>query len=279
MTDREQVAAAGGTVVYVHGASDRQRGVDEHVARIEASLARRGSRMRVLAARWGDEAGPDLKTVCHALPDSEAVDACPDQARIGTMRSWIHVVAAAAVVLQYLHKGVPRRVGVWATDRLRSRREAWMQEILGVADALAYQRDGAAIQAVVRSTLQGGAERRPLVAIGNSLGGIILFDALRLPDMPRPDLFVTVGSQAPVLRTIHALGDDEPPPFQPWLNIYDPRDFFAFVAERVWPAESGIVDRRVDLGLGFPAVHGPAYLSDPTVFDAIFEHPALAGPP
>jgi hypothetical protein len=252
--------------------------VNAHVARIEESLARRGARYEVLAARWGEVAGPDLSRVCHALPDTADVDGpCPDRTSIGSMRSWIHVVAAVAVVLQYMHKGVPRRVGVWATDRLRSRRESWMQEILGVADALSYQRSQGPIHSVVRETLQGARDRRPLIALGNSLGGIILVDLLRQPDAPRPDLLVTVGSQAPVLQTIKALGDDPSPPFQPWLNIYDPRDFFGFVAKPIWPDQPGIVDHRVDLGLGFPEVHGPAYFSAQSVFDAILAHPALVG--
>jgi hypothetical protein len=151
-----------------------------------------------------------------------------------------------------------------------------MQETLGVADVLAYQRAGEAVPSVVRRTLESVADQRPLIALGNSLGGIILFDVLREPDAPRPDLFVSVGSQAPALQTIDALGSGDRPPFQPWLNIYDPRDFFAFVAEPIWPSGSDIVDHRVDLGLGFPAVHGPAYFSDPQVFDAILGSPVLA---
>ena len=168
-----------------------------------------------------------------------------------------------------MHKGVGRRLGVWATDRLRDRREPWMQEILGVADVLAYQRSGEAIREVVQRTLDDLAGDRPLIALGNSLGGIILFDVLRQPGGAKPDLFVTVGSQAPVLEAIGALGSAEHAPFRPWLNIYDPRDFFGFVAQPIWPHLPDIVDERVDLGLGFPAVHGPAYLRDQQVYDAI----------
>ena len=279
MADRLQ-GRDGGTIVYVHGASDRKDGVDKHVSAIEASLAQRGARLTVVAARWGEEAGPDLARVCHALPDVADIGSpCPDRESIGRVRSWVHVVAAAVVVLQYMHKGVGRRVSVWATDRLRDRREPWMQEILGVADVLAYQRSGEAVHSVVQQTLDGAAGDRPLIALGNSLGGIILFDVLRQPGGTKPDLFVTVGSQAPVLEAIGALGSGEHPPFQPWLNIYDPRDFFAFVAEPMWPDLPDIVDHRVDLGLGFPAVHGPAYFADQQVFDAIFGSPALLASP
>ena len=60
-------------------------------------------------------------------------------------------------------------------------------------------------------------------------------------------------------------------PFQPWLNVYDPRDFVAFIAEGVWPGETGIVDHEVDLDIGFPHAHGPTYFMRPDVFPAIFD--------
>ena len=110
-----------------------------------------------------------------------------------------------------------------------------------MADVLVYQRAGGAIRGHVRSVLAAVTDaQRPLVAMGNSLGGIILVDLLREPDAPRPDLLVTAGSQAPVLQTFGGLGEDASrPPFQPWLNFYDQRDFLAFIAEPVWPGEPG----------------------------------------
>ena len=88
---------------------------------------------------------------------------------------------------------------------------------------------------------------------------------------------MTVGSQSSIMRAIRALDDEGSlPPFQPWLNIFDHRDFLAFVAQPIWPDAPGIQDHPVDLDLGFPEVHGQAYLSAPSVFDAILGHPALA---
>jgi len=186
--------------------------------------------------------------------------------------------AALVVALQYVNVKAPRRLRVRASDTLLRRRDALMQEILRLADVLVYQRDGQKIREHVKRLLvRRPGDDRPLIALGNSLGGIILVDLLREPDAPKPDLLVTVGSQSSVLQTLGALGDDTAPLFAPWLNIYDRRDFLAFVAQPVWPDVSGIRDHRVDLGLGFPEVRGPAYFSEPTVFDAIFGHPALAG--
>jgi hypothetical protein len=189
----------------------------------------------------------------------------------------VQAAAGGIVALQYLNVKAPARVRVWATDQLIQRRDALMQEILGVADVLVYQRAGNAIREHVAKALAAVTDaRRPLVALGNSLGGIILFDLLRETASPRPDLLVTVGSQAPLLQTFGGLGVDARPPFQPWLNIYDRRDVLAFIAAPVWPGERGIEDVRVDLGLGFPEVHGPAYLSEPSVFDVILGRPEVA---
>ena len=38
-----------------------------------------------------------------------------------------------------------------------------------------------------------------------------------------------------------------------------------------------IHDQRVDMDLGFPDVHGPAYLSHPAVFEAILGRPEVRG--
>jgi hypothetical protein len=268
-----------GTIVYVHGASDRRHGVVDHARRIRESLAALGSDLQVVAADWGDAVGPTLDSVLVATPGAGATTAPPraaSQTR-GTSRL-VQGAAAAIIALHYLNVKAPSRLRLWATDELLRRRAALMQEILGVADVLVYQRAGGPIRDHVRGVLDAVTDaQRPLVALGNSLGGVILVDLLREAGAPVPDLLVTVGSQAPVLQTFGGLGADGRPPFQPWLNIYDQRDFLAFIARPVWPAETGIEDLRVDLGLGFPEVHGPAYLSSTIVFQAILSRPELAG--
>lgn len=273
----ERDMSPSGRIVYVHGASDRSKGVEEHTRRIKESLERRGTDFEVVAANWGDDVGPTLHDVLLATPGSGdrrgPTRAATEETGIGRL---VQGAAAGIVALQYVNVRAPRRLRVWATDVLLRRRDALMQEILGVADVLVYQRAGQKIRDHVKRLLvRKPGDDRPLIALGNSLGGIILVDLLREPDAPKPDLLVTVGSQSSVLQTFGALGDDTSPPFEPWLNIYDRRDFVGFVAQPVWPNVPGILDQRVDLDLGFPEVHGPAYFSEPAVFDAIFSHPAL----
>ena len=57
-----------GTIVYVHGASDRDRAVEDHARRLRDSLAAAGSDLRVVVADWGDAVGPTLDDILVATP-------------------------------------------------------------------------------------------------------------------------------------------------------------------------------------------------------------------
>lgn len=383
-----------GTLVYVHGASDRPVGVADHVARIERGLAGIGLPLTVVASQWGEAVGAKLDDIHLSLPDAlggagppsmleteEALDrltavmndgplselerlgagsqpalvpqlmpereadrllaiarttppqqpspvgtACrsaamavegsPEYARarcadvpeaelVGATARAVAataaasvpptdlapelgaqsianeieidlaqaVIAAAAATLLAGYFGVDVGPGLkrWATDVLVPHRTRLMQQsFLGPADALHYLADGDAIRRFVSDSVASAiASGGPVVALGNSLGGVILVEALAAAGAPHPDLLVTVGSQAPLLKTVGALPGVPDRRFQPWLNIYDRRDFAGFVATPVWPGEPGIRDVAVDSGLGFPDSHGATYLSLPAVYEAI----------
>jgi len=388
-----------GTIVYVHGASDRSAQVDDHVARLERQLAAAGMEFDVLASRWGELAGADLSRVELAVPRSgaamalaepadpplqsleelagsvprhsprrpatmtaperqsdELLDICRAQvgapgesivledgstmpmatacrraaATVGASPAYSvarassvpdavlidavgHAIASTVAATAAAPLEVARTVEVriaeavlgaalatlfagylgidvgpdlkrWATDVLIPHRARLVRDAgLGPADVVLYQRSGDGIRRVVRASLAEAAARGgPLVALGNSLGGIILVDTLADSPSVKPDLLVTVGSQAPLLATFGALDPIDPdggrPPFQPWLNIYDRRDLLGFVARPVWPNAPGIVDVEVDLGVGFPDAHGATYLSHPHVLGAIARQLAGDGP-
>jgi hypothetical protein len=141
----------------------------------------------------------------------------------------------------------------------------------GIGDILFYQRRGDRIRELVVEQLAG--RQRPVVAVGHSLGGIVLMDLLTAGQAPPVDLLVTAGSQSPLFFAIDALGsvrlgEDVPPPFTPWLNIYNRQDLLSFCAERVFAGIDGIQDQEVDPKVPFPSSHS-AYWHDDKVYQLI----------
>ncbi len=140
------------------------------------------------------------------------------------------------------------------------------RQFLIPTDVLFYQRKGAAVRAHLREELAG--LDRPIVALGHSLGGIALVDALFGPDAPGPaehgvSLLVTFGSQSAMLGAIGAL--DAVTPTIPWTNIWTLYDFVSFRAGVLWP---GATDVGIPMEIGFPNSHG-AYYTTPAFFDAV----------
>jgi hypothetical protein len=188
-------------------------------------------------------------------------------------------VALGTLVLGYVGIDVGTELKRWATDVVVPHRVEIMQAVLpGPADILTYLHAGSRIREIVRESVAEAAGGGPVVAMGNSLGAVILLDALRDDSSSRPDLMVTVGSQSPLLQVIGALDDAQGrPPFQPWLNVNDRRDLLGFWAQRVWPDQPGVIDVEVDMGVGFPDSHGATYLSEPQVYQAIRAHLEATG--
>ncbi len=162
-----------------------------------------------------------------------------------------------------------------ATKMVAARRESMtVGGLPSLGDILYYQKRGERIREVVADGL-AAVKRRPLVALGHSLGGIILVDVLTQEKPPAVDALVTVGSQSPVLYAIDALdrvrrrdSGPDPRPFVPWLNIYDRNDFLAFVAEPLFVGISDIRDEEVVSRVPFPAAHS-AYFFQQLTYDLI----------
>jgi hypothetical protein len=138
-------------------------------------------------------------------------------------------------------------------------------------DVFLYLRRGQEMADFVRRDLTG--LKRPIVAVGHSLGGIILVDLLSRDDHPPVDLLVTAGSQSPVFYAMDALevlrrGQGVPAPFQPWLNNYSRDDFISFCATRIFPGQPGIRDEEINAGVPFPESHG-AYWQHDRVYELI----------
>jgi hypothetical protein len=141
-----------------------------------------------------------------------------------------------------------------------------------MADVLGYLRDPAAVIEPIAQRLveiRRGAGGRPVVAVGLSLGGIIMVDTLAsiLADERRPeserraaDLLVTVGSQSAALRAMGVMPSAprdvvHPLLFTPWLNVWHEHDYLSYPVGAVFEHLGDVCDRRAVQRGAFPGVH------------------------
>ena len=154
-----------------------------------------------------------------------------------------------------------------------------------MADVLGYLRNPPAVieptSRRLREIRQGAGER-PLVAVGLSLGGIILVDTLAgmLGDAEAndgrrgpADLLVTVGSQSAALRAMGVMPSAprdaiHPRLFTPWLNVWHEHDYLSYPAGAVFEHLGDVTDRRAVQRGAFPGVHS-GYLNKSSRF---FDH-------
>lgn len=180
-----------------------------------------------------------------------------------------------------------------AGTRYLERRRGRFSEQLGVvaADVLAYQARPNAFRAYIRRAVESASaaalargEDGDVTVIAHSLGGIAAVEMLIEDPLPALRRLVTVGSQAPFLYELDALGTLPLSAGQPgrvvcdapaqlpqhfaarWLNVYDPRDFLSYCAS---PIFAGFVkDVKVDNRQPFPESHG-AYWTNRALWDAV----------
>ena len=272
-------------VGYVYGASGRSG--DEARARIEEGLARHGVGAEVRPIDWGRAYGTDVRPAdldwitrkrfrqgrtAAERRDIERIDELVQEAEAGRR---VEVRLGRPT-------GAERTLLRWMFGRVMT-----AETMATLVDVLSYLRRPDAITGYVSAELDRiAAERgeRSVVAVGLSLGGIILVDALatRLaaaPEAPAPaELLVTVGSQSPFLLACDALGELRRSgprplrPFVPWLNVWNPDDYLSYPAGPIFgdavrprAALRDVIGRD---GSAFPAVHGH-YWDDDTTFAAI----------
>jgi hypothetical protein len=290
------------TVPFVYGASDRS--ADEERPLIEAGLARRGIQAELRPIDWGRAHGVDVRP-----SDLEWI--VTRRFRQGRTAAERRAMARVDAVLEQAGAGEPVEIRPgpgWSIERTLLR---WVYgQVLTVGtlavmvDVLSYLRRPDEIIGYVSAELDAAraeADGRPVVALGLSLGGIILVDTLAkriatpgavggsAPTAgdpteagpiagPPADLLVTVGSQSPFLLACDALGELRRSgprplrPFVPWLNVWNPDDFLSFPAG---PIFGDAVRPRAALrdvigtdGATFPAVHSH-YWQDETTYQAI----------
>ena len=272
-------------VPYVYGASDRS--ADDERRLIEAGLARHGIEAELRPIDWGRAYGVDVRPsdldwiVKHRFRQGRTAAERRAMERVGS----IIERAEAGEAVEF------RPGPTWSVERTLLR---WLygkvmtaSTLAVMVDVLSYLRRPDEILGYVSAELdaaQATRGDRRVVALGLSLGGIILVDALarRVAAGPEPappvDLLATVGSQSPFLLACDALGElrRQGPrplrPFVPWLNVWNPDDYLSFPAGPIFgdavrprAALRDVIGRD---GSAFPALHSRYWLDD-TTFAAV----------
>jgi pimeloyl-ACP methyl ester carboxylesterase len=128
---------------------------------------------------------------------------------------------------------------------------------------MAYNCHRSAIHDVIRQEL-AAMDVDYILAVGHSLGGIILVDLMAEEPNSKVGAVVTVGSQAALMYGLDAmvgLRYNSGRPFTPWLNVWDPLDLLSFEAHQVFQLRRGaenarpILDVQVDSCEAFPGSH------------------------
>lgn len=155
----------------------------------------------------------------------------------------------------------------WATAKARRKRDA----LYGVAaptagDVVMYQARGQAIRDFIEKKIRESGD--DVIVIAHSLGGIACVDLLIEKHLPQVRGLVTVGSQAPFLYEINALGalpfkSSLPGHFpERWLNFYDCNDLLSYRAAPVFPGRA----QDVEIASGQPFPHSHSAYWDEQVF-------------
>jgi hypothetical protein len=270
------------SMLYAYGASDR--GNSPHRDDLGDTFSGMGFNVSIDMVLWGETMvepdGDEEKMLVRGRFADKEID--PIGYSLG-------VLASNKLVKSQLPKLVgPFLPYEWVAGKVEATWRAGTTGALPVlADVLGYIRHSKPpLDEAVDKIRKLEAAPPPRVAVGLSLGGIVLVDALaRLTKKERPeiDLLVTVGSQSPVLYACDALlevrkKDRQPPIFTPWLNIWSRTDFLSYPARPVFsrffpylstPTRDVFLrDVESRTGQPFPEVHS-SYFRDATTYLAI----------
>ena len=214
----------------------------------------------LVRSRGGVGEGPDA---LYVLSDRQALVELivPQLIPVMGLKGWLLDKAKGIAEAIATHYGVKRRDGLLVGGG----------PVIG--DILLYQRRGDTILDTIENTILESANDGEVIALGHSLGGIMLVDLLSRPraagKLPVRKL-ITVGSQSPAFYACDSLGTIRkgaalPPgaPFLPWLNVFDRNDFLSFCASRCFPGmPAGIADFEIKSGVSFPEAHSAYFRQD-----------------
>lgn len=146
----------------------------------------------------------------------------------------------------------------WANAKAQRNRDALFSNVTPMAgDVMLYQARGQGIRDFIeKRIIECGDD---VVVLAHSLGGIACVELLIDKPLPQVKALITVGSQAPYLYEINALGKlplgaPLPEHFPNiWLNFYDCNDLLSYRASDVFTGRAE--DIELDSGLPFPDSH------------------------
>ncbi len=223
----------------------------------------------------------------------EPIDAADDTAFVEAARASIESPAAYAFgdhladAAAWIAHRSRNLVSTGLVDVFRDDLNPLVARFMG--DIFVYLQDGPQRQAIqdrIRPCLVDAhqaaqANGEALVAIGHSLGGVILYDMLSdpggagLPANLEVDVLATVGSQVGVFEEfkLYAGSDSQiprperakvpaPARIGHWINVFDPVDLLSFRCE---PIFEGVKDYQFSSGTGLISAHG-AYFQRPRFF-------------
>jgi hypothetical protein len=159
----------------------------------------------------------------------------------------------------------------------------------GIGDALVYQAHQRRIQTRIRQCVKsegagwGLTPDRPIPVVAHSLGGIIAWDmAVGFSGQLYIDPLITFGSQSSVIEIFSprkrwaSEGDfrppaklELPPTIHRWFNFWDPLDFLAFSASRVFKTAG--TDEVKDIHVPWDDVHKDLFSHDDYWRDPVFQ--------
>jgi hypothetical protein len=266
-----------GTFVFVHGTGRQDHAGREAAIREQLATNPRLRGFDYVGIPW-DELAPNDIDVAASLPEKYSaqgtIASAPEQAIEQFATEFYHESAGRAVWAEGLAKDVALRL---LTDAIESHRLPLTNAVTDfLRNVIFYLRHGGPVRDFVWKHLEAVDQGAPVVIAGHSIGGVITVDIMSGPGRPpgRVDLVVTAGSQAPLLYLMDALeslrsGDRTRRPFNPWLNVYNPRDPFAFRAGEVFswsptPPIDAVMEHPRDL----PGSHSE-YFAVPRLYELI----------
>jgi len=255
------------------------------------------------AATQGIGSAPELREAASRVPDDEVPTLAEAASRAvvgelfaahrqdppGTQPRAMLIAAERDALVEAIYQdlaGSSRGLRSWLLERLarlgtgvgRIARGGLTDLSVGFfSDVFFYERRGERIRSMIGEALTDPKPEPPLVLIGHSLGGIASVDLLSSASPPNVDMLVTVGSQAPLLFAMNALGTLEPPnrnqvAVERWLNVFDRNDLISFRASEIFTDTEGkVADHEVSSGQPFPMSHG-AYFVNPALWQLVAAH-------